>query len=259
MKRPGNHVLDNPPRGVLGGFEAAYIESPKPSIWRALCRRLLGMCIVFLILTLLSIAGADFYVRMIAKNRTHETVDPLPTGWPTLVFGTSPKLANGQDNQYFLSRMQAAANLYKSGKTPFIIVSGDNANRQYNEPREMRRALVSLGVPGDKIVFDFAGLRTLDSVVRVKEVFGQKKIIFVSQKFQNQRAVCLARHFDIEAYGYNSGGEPSGLAWWRNWVRERLARVLVLLDLYLFDTEPKFLGPPERVPGDAPNTTPSKP
>jgi SanA protein len=121
----------------------------------------------------------------------------------------------------------------------------------------MRKALEAIGVPGDKIVCDFAGFRTLDSVVRVKEVFRQNKVVFVSQGFHNERAVCLARHHDIDAHAFNAGGDAAGLAGLRNWLRERLARVRMVLDLYVFDTGPKYLGPPEPVPTQEP--VPAKP
>lgn len=251
MKRPGNVVNDMPPR-ALGGFEAAYIAPKKPSVWRAILRRLLGLVFVLAATAALLTAAADGYVRWLSKGRLHDNIDAVPAGRPGLVLGTSPHLADGSENAYFTGRIQAAANLYKAGKVPYLIVSGDNREKDYNEPRAMRKALESLGVPGDKIVSDYAGLRTLDSVVRVKEVFGQNQVLLVSQSFHNERAICLARHYEIDAIGFNAGGEQTGLAGYRNWLRERLARVRMMLDLYVFDTEPKHLGPKEAVPKTTP-------
>lgn len=237
---------------VLGGFEAAYIEPKKPSIWRAVLRKILSFLVVVVLVSLALTAAADIYVRSLSKNRLHNSVESVPGGRAALVFGTSPHLAPGVDNPYFTARIEAAASLWKSGKVPFIIVSGDNRAKDYNEPQAMQNALVARGVPADRVVRDFAGLRTLDSVVRVKEVFGQSSILFVTQEFQNERAICLARHHDIDAEGLNCGGEPSGLPGARNWTRERLARVRMILDLYIFDTGPKHLGPKEPVPGPLP-------
>ena len=247
MKRPGSAVNDMPPR-VIGGFEAAYIAPKKPSIWRAILRRLLGFIVVVTATGLLLTAAADGYVRWLSKGKLYNSIEAVPAGRPGLVLGTSPRLVAGVDNPYFSGRMQAAADLFKAGKVPYLIVSGDNRELDYNEPRAMRRALESLGVPADKIVSDYAGLRTLDSVVRVKEVFGQHEVLLVSQSFHNERAICLARHYEIDAIGFNAAGTQSGLAGARNWVRERMARVRMMLDLYVFDTEPKHLGPKEPVP-----------
>ena len=256
MKPFGHAAKELPPR-MLGGFEAAYVAPRKPSVWRAILRRLAGALVVGVVVLLLLIAGADMYVRMLAKGRIHTTVESVPAGMPALVLGTSPRMTGGEDNTYFRGRMEAAAALFKAGKASFIIVSGDNEKMSYNEPRAMRKALESRGVPGDKIVSDYAGFRTLDSVVRVKEVFRQNKVVFVSQGFHNERAICLARHHDIDAHAFNAGGDPGGLPGLRNWLRERLARVRMVLDLYVFDTGPKYLGPPEPVPAQEP--APAKP
>ena len=242
---------------MLGGFEAAYVEPKKPSIWGAVFRRIFAFFLVVVLVTLLLVAAADAYVRFLSKGRMYDTVESVPPGRPALVFGTAPYLAPGVENPYFTARMDAAAALWKSGKVPFIIVSGDNRAKEYNEPQAMQNELVARGVPADRIVRDFAGLRTLDSVVRVKEVFGQTSVLVVSQAFHNERAICLARHHDIDAMGLNSGGEPTGVAGARNWARERLARVRMILDLYVFDTGPKHLGPKEPVP--APPAPPPNP
>lgn len=243
---------------MLGGFEAAYVEPKKPSLWRAIFRKVLGFLVVVVLVLVALMAAADAYVRFLSKGRLYDTVESAPTGRPALVFGTSPNLAPGVGNPYFTARMEAAAALWKAGKVPFIIVSGDNRATDYNEPQAMHNALVARGVPADRIVRDFAGLRTLDSVGRVKEVFGQSSILFVTQGFHNERAVCLARHHDIDAVGLNCGGELTGLPGARNWLRERLARVRMILDLYVFDTAPKHLGPKEPVP-TTPTHQPQKP
>lgn len=96
------------------------------------------------------------------------------------------------------------------------------------------------GVPQDKIYLDFAGFRTLDSVLRSKEIFGQQKLIIISQKFHNERAVFLARKNNIEAYGYNAENvnKYAGL---KTNLREYFAKAKVYWDL-LFGVEPKFGG-----------------
>lgn len=96
-------------------------------------------------------------------------------------------------NTYFDNRIRAATDLYKSGKIQYIIVSGDNSTKDYNEPEDMQTALVQQGIPKDKIIPDHAGFRTLDSVIRAKEIFGQTQLVIISQKFHNERAVFLAR------------------------------------------------------------------
>jgi len=143
-----------------------------------------------------------------------------------LVLGCSEKI-QGRINLYFKYRIEAAYELWKAGKVRGFIVSGDNSRDNYNEPQDMKNALVKLGVPADKIVCDYAGLRTMDSVIRVDKIFGIKRIIIVSQKFHNERASYIAKSREIDALGYNAqdvkGKEMSKreyLARMRMWVDE---------------------------------------
>ena len=115
------------------------------------------------------------------------------------MLGTSPKLRNGEDNLYFLYRIQATADLYKAGKISYILISGDNSRSNYNEPESMKQALIRLGIPSKVIYLDYAGLRTLDSVVRAKKIFGQNSITIISQKFHNERAIFIAQAYGIDA------------------------------------------------------------
>lgn len=112
----------------------------------------------------------------------------------------------GSPNGYFHNRMDTASELWKDGKATVFIVSGDNSSHAYNEPEWMKQALVERGVPEERIVCDFAGLRTLDSVVRMKEIFGVSTMIVVSQEFHNERALAIAAHEGMAALGRQRAG-----------------------------------------------------
>lgn len=142
-------------------------------------------------------------------------------------------------NPYFKYRMEAAAELYLNRKVKKLVVSGDNHIKSYNETTDMAEYLISLGVPDEDIIRDYAGFRTLDSVVRAKKVFNCKSLIIVSQKFHNQRAVFIARHYRIDAVGYNAQDVQSknNFTHWR----EFAAKFGTIIDLYLLNRQPKFL------------------
>jgi SanA protein len=191
-------------------------------------------------LAALAIAWANIAASWVARGRTFDNVDAVPQSEVGLVFGTSDR-ANGRENLYFKYRVEAAAMLWNAGKIRTLIVSGDNRAHDYNEPEKMKRALVRLGVPVQRIVCDYAGLRTLDSVVRAKKVFGLGSILFISQRFQNQRAIYIAEAHGLNATGYNARdvGPRNGF---KTRVREIGARVIMWLDVNILDTEPKHLG-----------------
>ena len=157
--------------------------------------KILLACLCLLLASVAALLGYSEWTVSDARHYTYDDVDAVPYNRVALVLGTSKYLIGGSPNHYFKYRIKAAAELYNNGKVDYILVSGDNATVQYNEPRQMRRALIQAGIPASAIYSDYAGFRTLDSIVRAKEVFGQARFTVVSQAFHNERAIFIARHF----------------------------------------------------------------
>ena len=197
--------------------------------------------VLFIILVITS----NYIVEKSAEGKLFDRLEDVPARATALVFGTSPNTRYGE-NLYYKYRMEAVAALWKAGKVKHIIVSGDNSTEYYDESTAMKKALNAIGVPDSVITLDYAGFRTLDSVVRCKWVFGQSEIILVSQQFQNERALFIAEHFGIKAVGFNAQQPPQHF-FGRNRIREYLARVKAILDIYVLKTQPKFPGPPEPI------------
>lgn len=160
--------------------------------------------------------------------------------------GTSPKLKNGKNNLYFDYRIKAATELYNAGKIKYILVSGDNRRNDYNEPEEMKQALIATGIPEQQIILDYAGLRTLDSVIRAHLIFGLERFTLISQEFHNERAIFLAQQNYLQVIGYNAQ-DVSAYAGFKTNLRELLARVKVFMDI-ITDKAPKHLGEKVEIP-----------
>jgi len=178
------------------------------------------------------------------ENRLYDNIEDIPTNDVGLVLGTSKRLSGGYSNPYFTYRIKAAHQLYKAGKVKCLLVSGDNGHRSYNEPRDLQNALIKLGVPDSCIVLDYAGFRTLDSVVRSKEVFQQERITVISQRFHNYRAAFVGKYYGVDVVAFNA---KSPRRWDYPIYREYLARPKAILDLYILRTKPKFLGKKEYI------------
>ena len=222
------------------------MKQAKRKSWRVWRRRLLQTAVLGLSLVLLFIAYVNIAAVWASRGRVFDSVADVPKARVGLVFGTTDRVS-GRENLYFRYRIDAATALWKAGKVDLLLVSGDNRSRYYNEPEKMRVALVANGVPADKIVSDFAGLRTLDSVIRAKEIFGAEQPIFISQRFQVERALYLAKAHDINAYGFAARDvESSGALKTR--LREVGARVKMWLDVHFLDTQPRIMGEPEDLP-----------
>lgn len=200
--------------------------------------------ILYIVLSILLMIGlillANLMIVKNAQGKTYDKVENIPPHKVGLVLGTAKKLQNGTINLYFKYRIKAVVELYQHHKIDYVLVSGDNGSIHYDEPNDFLEALIKRGIPEDKIYLDFAGFRTLDSVVSAKEVFGQDSIIVISQKFHNERAIYLAEHYDINAIGFNAQ-DIHGRYGLKVKLREYLARVKVFLDI-IFNIQPKFLG-----------------
>ncbi|MCE2936690.1 MAG: vancomycin high temperature exclusion protein [Cyclobacteriaceae bacterium] len=202
-----------------------------------------------------SVAGVVMVAFVFAANiwiigSTHHqvitNVDDLPAQHVALVLGTSHRLANGSPNPFFYNRIEAAASLYAQGKITHVLVSGDNRTQYYNEPVEMKKALVREGVPDSAITLDFAGLRTLDSIVRSKEVFGQHKLVIITQPFHSYRALFISQYYQIDAVALVAEEPRNHPALQVHW-REYLARTKAVLDLYVLKTGPRHIGQREPI------------
>ena len=194
----------------------------------------------FFILCALAVLFSNLIVNNNAKEKVFRSTDKIPKNKVGLLLGTSKNLMNGQKNLYFIYRVNAAAKLFKSGKIEYILISGDNRTHNNNEPQDFKDELLKKGIPENKIFLDYAGFRTLDSVLRLKEIFGQNTVTMISQEFHNERAIYLAEHFGIKAIGFNAKDVTNRLGF-KTQLREYLARVKVFVDI-LFNVKPKFLG-----------------
>lgn len=182
----------------------------------------------------------DLSITYKAKNYVFDDINNIKNNKVGLLLGAGKYTSYGTVNLYYKYRLEAAFQLYKSGKIEFILISGDNGRKSYDEPTDFKNDLIKKGVPENKIVLDYAGFRTLDSVVRAKEIFGLTELTIISQKFHNERAIYLAKHFNINAVAYNAE-DVSRRYNIKTALREYLARTKASIDI-IFNTKPKFLG-----------------
>lgn len=204
-------------------------------------RKVFKWFLVGIMICFISILICNYWIVHSTHSQIYTTKEQVPARKVALVLGASKLSKRGTANMYFTYRMLAAYELYKTKKAQYLLLSGDNHIKGYDEPSDMRDALIAMGVPDSCIVLDYAGFRTLDSVVRCKDVFGEDSIIIVSQEFHNQRALFIANKNGINAVAYNAQ-EVSKNYSFKTKLREYFARVKCVLDIYILNTSPKFLG-----------------
>lgn len=201
----------------------------------------LGLSFFLLLLAvLLSLPSAAWWIARDTKHRVYHDAEAIPPRKVGLVLGCAR-------NIYFYHRVNAAHDLFKQGKIQHILVSGDNHIATYDEATAMKDALIQRGIPAKRIVCDYAGFSTMDSVMRAKHIFGQTDITIISQEFHIRRALFIAKRKGLNAVGYcaedveTSIGAPTIL-------REAFARVKTILDIYILHRKPRFLGEPVPIP-----------
>ncbi|MWA10969.1 hypothetical protein E5671_17550 [Streptomyces sp. BA2] len=175
-----------------------------------------------------------------AEGRLHTTAD-VPRTRVAVVFGAG--LWEGEPSPYLAHRLDAAAELYEAGRIEVVLVTGDNSRVDYDEPDAMRAYLTERGVPGRRIVSDYAGFDTWDSCVRAKKVFGVDRAVLISQGFHIRRAVALCRAAGVSSYGVGVDAKHDA-TWYYGGARELFAAGKAAFDS-AFQPDPRFLGPRE--------------
>lgn len=217
-------------------------------------KRMIYSLIILFLLLIITALGLDRWVSWQAAPYIYDDLTTLPHRQVGVVLGTAKYYRTGIINQYYRYRIQGAVNVYNSSKIDYLLLSGDNAQQSYNEPTTMRRDLIKSGIDPAHLVLDYAGFRTLDSIVRTRKVFDTNDFIIITQRFHCERALFIALHTGIQAQCY-AVPSPKNILSIR--LREVAARLGALVDLFILKRKPRFLGPlvpiPERheIPQDA--------
>ncbi len=199
------------------------------------------LALLAVVAVVLFVIGAEVAVNLAASGRNFTVAEDVPHRRAALVLGTAKYVPGGNENLHYRYRMNAAAELFAAGAVDYVIVSGNGVEPDYDEPASMREDLVDRGVPEARIYRDDAGLRTLDSVVRAAEVFGVEDVVVVSQPEHNKRAIFIGRMRGQDVVGFSAKPVSFSIDP-KTAIRERLARVLALLDVTVLNKQPERVG-----------------
>jgi vancomycin permeability regulator SanA len=219
------------------GLPRLRIRRPKLPRTRAGQRRAVQGLVLLCVLALLPAT----WMFLTTGSRLRTAAD-VPRTDVAVVFGAG--LWDGEPSPYLAHRLDAAAQLYRAGRIKVVLVTGDNSRDDYDEPDAMRVYLTKHGVPGGRIVRDYAGFDTWDSCVRAKKIFGVDRAVLISQGFHIRRAVALCRAAGVTSYGVGVDDKHDA-TWYYGGTREVLAAGKAALDA-LFRPDPTFLGPKEQ-------------
>ncbi len=199
-----------------------------------------NLTIVFLILLLVVAGVVNYIVESSTGSQLYTDIKLIPKNKVGLLLGTAKYEDKARKiiNTYYQNRIDATVQLYMAGKIDYVIVSGDNGSKYYNEPALMKADLVARGIPAKKIYMDNAGFRTLDSILRCRDIFGQESFTIISQEFHDRRALYIANHKHVTAVAFKA---EDGDTFWDAQLREKFARVKMVNDL-IFNTQARYYG-----------------
>ncbi|MGE4289996.1 MAG: vancomycin high temperature exclusion protein [Salinivirgaceae bacterium] len=203
-------------------------------------QRVIAFILVLIGFLFFAFFAPDIAIKWQSKKQLYNSIDQIPHNRVGLLLGTSKYIKKGTLNLFYQYRIEAAIELYENKKIDFILISGDNGQIEYNEPRTIRDDLIAAGIPAEKIFLDYAGFRTWDSVIRAKKVFGETHLTVISQKFHNERAIFVGQRNQMQLIGYNAKDVPKHYGR-KIMLREKLARIKLMLDL-IFNKQPRYLG-----------------
>lgn len=173
----------------------------------------------------------------------------VPAGDAILILGARV-YANGNVSLMLNDRLTTGYELYKKGKAPKIIVSGDHGQKDYDEVNTMKDFLIEKGVPAEDIFMDHAGFSTYESLYRARDIFQVKKVIITSQEYHLMRAVFIGRELGLEAYGVPADKHIYYMVMLKSNLREIAARNKDFLTAKIIKPLPKYLGEVIPVTGD---------
>ncbi len=193
-------------------------------------RKSLRIIFIFILVITLITTFCNWYINSYSDDFLYDDITSVPSNAYGLVLGTSRFFISGDKNLYFEYRLEAATELLQAGKIKSIIVSGDNREKNYNEPLTMKNELLKRGVPDSLIILDNNGFRTYNSIVGSKQLTDNATITIISQRFHNERAIFIAKKMGVSAIGFNAKdiGFRQG---YKVRFREYFAKVKAILDL----------------------------
>lgn len=203
------------------------------------------MIFVLVVLALIILGFPRILTEIYSRPLIYEA-DNAPSAPVAIVFGAGLK-RDGTPSPVLQDRVATAVKLYQEGKVKKILVSGDNRFLDYNEPGAMYSYAVSMGVPPEDVIPDFAGRRTYDTCYRAKAIFGVTEALLVTQEFHLPRAIYTCNILGITAVGVRADLRTYifyTLNAWR--LREIPATLTALWDLWVSHPEP-VLGDPEPI------------
>lgn len=191
--------------------------------------------LIIIIVLIAVVAFCNFYVAHSARGKIFDSVEQIPFYNVGLVLGTPAKRQDGEPNQYFVNRMDAAVDLLRKKKISRLILSGGVSITGENEPRDMHRYMLEQGIAEDLIEEDCSGWRTFESIKNARDG-GVTRMTIITQRDHAERALFIAKKMKMDCVAFVANGPLNGNKP-KVQLHEILAKVKACIDVIGIKTE----------------------
>ena len=147
---------------------------------------------------------------------------------------------DNQPSPMLRDRLDRSIELFETATAPYLVMSGDHGQKNYDEVNVMKDYAIEKGIDSDLIYMDHAGFSTYESIYRLKYIFKAEKVIIVTQKYHLYRALYIAKALGLDAVGVAASETEYSGQLFRD-LREVLARNKDFFNV-LIKPEPTVLG-----------------
>lgn len=215
-------------------------------------KRLIFLSLRLAVPLLVFVVTINIYVGHFYSSSIFTNSLDVPPAQTAIVLGASVT-AKGKPSPFLTARLEQAIELYRTNKVSKLLFSGDHSSLYYDEVNAMKNYALKYNINPQDIFLDHSGLRTLDSIIRAKKIFGISDAIIVTQKFHLSRALWIAKHFSLPAYGFVADPSYRKIKY-TNYLREFAARVMTFFDLYILHSSARYMGKEIPITGNGQDT-----
>ncbi|HHY82215.1 MAG TPA: DUF218 domain-containing protein [Clostridiales bacterium] len=199
------------------------------------------------ILVIITMASINAYVKLVYSDRIITPAQAVNLKADCiLILGAG--VWGSRPSHMLEDRLLQGIELYKSGVSDRLLMSGDHGRKDYDEVNTMKRFAVESGVPSEHVFMDHAGFSTYESMYRARDIFLVKKVIVITQEYHMHRALYIANKLGLDAYGVPSDFRIYAGQEYRE-KREVLARIKDFFTV-IFKPKPTYLGDPIPIDGN---------
>lgn len=207
-------------------------------------KKILKIILILAIAAILAVIAINLYMYSSVKDRIYHSDELKLNEFDCILVLGAGVRDDGSPSHMLEDRLIVGKELYDSGVSEYLLLTGDHGREGYDEVNCMKNYMLENGVPREPIFLDHAGFSTYESLYRAKEIFGAEKVVIVTQGYHLYRALFIADSLGLDAVGATADLRTYVGQSMRE-TREIAARVK---DFFytIFKPEPTYLG--EKIP-----------